>query len=161
MFGDSFYFHLDTYSWYLSIFCSFVTQHPLKDAPCFAHRSDLDTHHHPEVLQVLELGEVFLQFRVNGLVLYLRIFQEGPELLQPIQLTWKPAQRWFSRNSQFIQSTRRFCIFSEYFHLLLGVWEHKIWVKNPFESDLLILKNTFCLKAKQWLLVLYSCLCFE
>lgn len=56
-------------------------------------RSFLDTHHHPEVLQVLELGEVFLQLWVDVLVLYLRVFQEGPELLQSVQLTWR------SRNS--------------------------------------------------------------
>lgn len=33
--------------------------------------SGVDTHHHPEVLQVLELGEVFLQLWVDGLVPYL------------------------------------------------------------------------------------------
>lgn len=45
------------------------------------------THHDPEVLQVLELGEVLLQLRVDGLVLHLRVFQERPELLQSVQLT--------------------------------------------------------------------------
>lgn len=53
----------------------------------------MDTHHHPEVLQVLELGEVFLQLWVDGLVLDLRIFQEGPELLQSVQLTWTTGNR--------------------------------------------------------------------
>lgn len=46
-----------------------------------------DTHHHPEVLQVLELGEVFLQLWLNGLVLDLGIFEESPELFQSVQLT--------------------------------------------------------------------------
>lgn len=45
------------------------------------------THHYPEVLQILELAEVFLQPWVNGLVLYLGILQEGPKLLQSVQLT--------------------------------------------------------------------------
>lgn len=47
-----------------------------------------NTHHYPEVLQVLELAEVFLQLWVNGLVLHLGILQEGPKLLQSVQLTW-------------------------------------------------------------------------
>lgn len=55
--------------------------------------SGVDTHHHPEVLQVLELGEVFLQLWVDGLVPYLWILQEGPELLQSIQLTWRRAEQ--------------------------------------------------------------------
>lgn len=48
----------------------------------------METHHHPEVLQVLELGEVFLQLWINGLVLHLRVFQKGPELLQSVELPW-------------------------------------------------------------------------
>lgn len=47
----------------------------------------MNTHHHPEVLQVLELGQVLLQLGVDGLVLDLRVFEESPELLQAVQLT--------------------------------------------------------------------------
>lgn len=73
---------------------------------CNHHDEVFTTHHHPEVLKVLELGEVFLQFWVNGLVLHLWVFQKGPELLQSIQLTWGRGKwshirtQWWWQNPQ-------------------------------------------------------------
>lgn len=50
-------------------------------------RGETSTHIHSEVFKTSEFAEVFLKFGVNVQIFGFGIFQEGPELLQPIQLT--------------------------------------------------------------------------
>lgn len=45
------------------------------------------THIHSEVFETSEFAEVFLKFGVNVQIFGFGIFQEGPEFLQPIELT--------------------------------------------------------------------------
>lgn len=45
------------------------------------------THIHSEVFETSEFAEVFLKFGVNIQIFGFGIFQEGPEFLQPIELT--------------------------------------------------------------------------
>lgn len=51
-------------------------------------RDDAYTHIYSEIINALEFAEVFLEFGINRLILHLCVFQESPEFLQSIQLTY-------------------------------------------------------------------------
>ena len=51
-------------------------------------RTERSTHINPEVFQALELAEELLQLGVDLHALVLGVLQEGPELLQAVELAW-------------------------------------------------------------------------
>lgn len=58
----------------------------------FTRKTDAYTHIYSEIINALEFAEVFLEFGVKGLILHLCVFQESPEFLQSIQLTYTYTQ---------------------------------------------------------------------
>lgn len=59
----------------------------MREATDGSPTSAVSTHIDPEVLQTLELAQTLLQFGVDLQVLGFGVFEEGPELLQSIELT--------------------------------------------------------------------------
>ena len=57
------------------------------------HQSSF-THVDPEIFQTLELAQMFLQLGVDLHGFGFGVFEEGPELLQSIKLTFKTRHTW-------------------------------------------------------------------